>query len=142
MKPISNYSSSAPLPSDHSLNQRGIRWSGDVRNERISPSKIKPTIDRSKVDPSIVKAAEGMEAMFIDHMMQVMRQTVPKQEMDLDSPAAQIYRGLLDSEYAQKAAHNGGIGLADVMIAYLESRGYNSSEGNGNPGANNKEEKP
>lgn len=86
-------------------------------------------IDRSKVDPSIVKAAEGMEAMFIDYMMKVMRQTVPKNDMDLESPASDIYRGMLDSEYAEKAAHVGGFGLADQIIDYLQSQRYNLIKG-------------
>jgi Rod binding domain-containing protein len=90
------------------------------------------------VNPEIVKAAEGMEAMFLDYMMQVMRQTVPKNDMDLDSPATRIYQSMMDSEYAQKAAHQGGIGLADQIIAYLDSQRYNINQGHGVP----KKEKP
>jgi Rod binding domain-containing protein len=66
-------------------------------------------------------------------MMKVMRQTVPKNEMDLESPASEIYRGMMDSEYAQKAAHHGGIGLADQIIAYLDTQGYNHLVGQGVP---------
>jgi Rod binding domain-containing protein len=89
-----------------------------------SPVKQLPNVDRANADPQIVKAAEGMESMFIEEMMKVMRQTVPKNEMDLESPATDIYRGMLDTEYAQKAAHAGGVGLADQIIAYLQSQGY------------------
>ena len=66
-----------------------------------------------------------MEAMFLDYMMKVMRETVPKGEMDLENPATGIYRGMLDSELAQKAVKSGGIGLADQVIAYLDSQRYN-----------------
>lgn len=83
-----------------------------------------PVIDRNKVDPQIRAAGEGMEAMFIDYMMKVMRESVPKNEMDLDSPAADIYRGMLDSENSKRAAKAGGIGIADQIIAYLESQKY------------------
>jgi Rod binding domain-containing protein len=65
-----------------------------------------------------------MEAMFIDYMMKVMRESVPKEDMDLESPATSIYRGMQDSEFAQKAARAGGIGLADQIVAYLESQRY------------------
>ncbi len=113
-----------------------------ARNARETPSKVVPKIDRSKVDPSIVKAAEGMEAMFIDYMMNVMRQTVPKNDLDLESPASEIYRGMLDQEYAEKAAHLGGFGLADEIIAYLESQRYNLSQGHEGQAAPPKREKP
>ena len=110
-----------------------MHWGKDAKSAEISPHKIVPVIDRSKVDPGVVKAAEGMEAMFIDQLMQVMRQTLPKQDMDLESPASQIYRSMLDSEYSQKAAHGGGIGLADLIITYIDSRRYNLPEGHGVP---------
>jgi flagellar protein FlgJ len=103
-----------------------LKWGKDVQSTPASPSKRVPVIDRSKVDPQIVKAAEGMEALFIDYMMKVMRETVPKSDMDLESPATEIYRGMMDTEFAQKAAHHGGIGLADQIISYLTPEGYNN----------------
>lgn len=144
MTKISNGSQSFPAPNSFSQqagqpDQRQMHWGEDARSARISPTRIAPTVDRSRVDPTIVKAAEGMEAMFIDQLMQVMRQTVPKQDMDLNSPAGQIYQSMLDSEYAQKAAHGGGVGLADLIIAYLDPGRYNLPEGQGAP---TKEKKP
>ena len=88
------------------------------------PVRHEPVIDRSKVDPAILEAANGMESMFIEYMMKVMRDTVPENEMDLESPATKVYRGMLDTEYAKKAAATGGIGLGDQVIAYLIERGY------------------
>jgi peptidoglycan hydrolase FlgJ len=99
----------------------------------VSPEKRMPMVDKSKVDPQLRKSAEGMEAMFIDYMMKTMRQTIPKNDMDLENPATEIFRGMLDSEYAEKAAHQGGVGLSDQIIAYLESRGYNNNQGHGVP---------
>lgn len=111
--------------------------STSVERPSFSPSyssaKRMPQVDRSKVDPEVLKAAEGMEAMFIDYLMKVMRQTVPKNDMDLESPATNIYRGMMDSEIAQKAAHRGGIGLAEQIIAYLDSNRYHLPQGQGGP---------
>jgi Rod binding domain-containing protein len=70
-----------------------------------------------------------MEAMFLDYMMKVMRQTVPKSELESNSPATEIYQGMLDSEIAQKAARTGGVGLSDQIIAYLQSQRYNQNQG-------------
>lgn len=91
-----------------------------------TPDKRVPVIDRKKVDPQVLKAAEGMEAMFLDYMMQVMRKSVPDNEMSLDSPATKIYQSMLDSEVSQIAAKTGGVGLAEQIIAYLEAARYNN----------------
>jgi flagellar protein FlgJ len=105
----------------------------NVLSAPTTPGHQLPLVDRSKADPEIVKAAEGMEAMFLDYMMKVMRETVPKNEMDMENPATAIYRGMMDSEMAQKAAHNGGTGLANQLIAYLDSQRYNLPRGQGVP---------
>jgi flagellar protein FlgJ len=89
---------------------------------------------RSRVDPRMVEAAQGMEAMFLDYMMKVMRETVPKNEMDLESPATQVYRSMLDSEYAQRAARAGGVGLADQIIAYWDPQRYTLDKISPHPG--------
>lgn len=81
-------------------------------------------VDRSRVDPQIVKAAEGLESLFLDQMMQVMRKGVERSELSLDNSASDIYRGMLDTEYSKIAAHTGGVGLADQIIEYLQSTQY------------------
>ena len=90
-----------------------------------TPNKRLPVVDQRKVDPETLKAAQGLEAMFLDYMMQAMRKTVPKNEMNLENAATKIYRGMLDSEYAQTAAKQGQIGLADQIVAYLQADRYN-----------------
>jgi flagellar protein FlgJ len=92
-----------------------------------------PVVDKTQVDPQTLKAAQGMEAMFLDYMLKVMRETVPKQDMDLESPATGIYRGMRDSEFAQRAAQAGGVGLADQIVAYLEAQRYTLPRGQGVP---------
>jgi Rod binding domain-containing protein len=67
-------------------------------------------------------------------MMKVMRETVPKSEMSLDSPATDVYRSMLDSETAQIAARTGGVGLADQIIAYLQGQRYTATRGSTEPG--------
>jgi len=90
-------------------------------------------MDRSSVDPAIVKAAQGLESLFIDYMMQSMRKTIPKNDMDLESGATDIYRSMLDGEMARRAAESRGIGLTDQIIAYLMTERYNNKEGHGAP---------
>ncbi|MBC7384626.1 MAG: rod-binding protein [Cryobacterium sp.] len=97
------------------LNSEPVRQSNGARN-------------RDQVDPQIRQAAEGLEAMFLNTMMQAMRGTVQENEFSLENPATKLYRGMLDSEIAQKTAHNNSVGLADQIIAYLESRSYNGKQ--------------
>jgi|GEM_PF-651612 len=106
---------------------------GTVNRLASSPRrtpKIQP-IDRTQVDPRILEAADGMEAMFVDYMLKVMRQTVPKGELVEQSAATEIYQGMLDSEIAQKAVRSKGFGLSDQIIAYLNSRSYTGNTGAG-----------
>ena len=84
-------------------------------NPVSAPSSLSPP----EVDSRIREAAEGMEAIFLDLMLRSMRETIPKNEMDLESPATSLYRGLLDQEYAQKISHGTGVGLAQQIIDYL-----------------------
>jgi len=104
-------------------------WGDRALTAPETPHTRLPTVDRSKVDPRIVQAAEGMETMFLNYLMKVMRETVPKTDMDLRNGASDIYQGMLDQEYSEKAAKAGGIGLADTIIAYMDPKSYTLQKG-------------
>lgn len=90
-----------------------------------TPGKRVAVVDRQKVDPMLLKAAEGMETMFLDYMMKVMRDSIPKESGGgADSAAQEIYGGMRDTEFAKMASKRGGIGLSEQIIAYLESQRY------------------
>ena len=133
---------SPPTLLKNSMKSETMHWGKSARTAPTSLSRVVPYIDRSRVDPGLLKSAEGIEGIFFENLFKVMRQTVPKSDMDLESSASQIYRSMLDVEYAQKAAHPGkrgqGVGLADQIIAYFYSRGYYHPQGQGVP----KKEKP
>jgi Rod binding domain-containing protein len=101
------------------VNQPGQKFDG--------PTKV-PRRSREDVDPQIRAAAEGLEAMFLNTMMQAMRGTVQESEYSMENPATKIYRGMLDQEVASQTARNNSVGLADQIIAYLEQRGYTSNK--------------
>jgi len=107
-----------------------LQAEGDLTKRQVSARS------RENVDPQIREAAEGMEAMFLDYMMKSMRQTVPKSELSMENQATEIYRGMMDSELAEKTAKSSvnGVGLADQIIAYLEARSYNQGNGKTNDG--------
>ncbi len=102
-----------------------------------TPEKRLPVVDRTRVAPEVLKAAEGMESLYLNYLMSVMRKTVPESEMSLNSPATKIYQGMMDSETAKTASRTGGAGLADQIIAYWISNGYNlKKDASGHPPAN------
>ena len=111
IRPVVTGLSSAP-------SSKNMQYDLSERNVKKLPDKYEGK------DPQIVEAAQGMESLFLEYMMKVMRQTVPKNEMDLESPATEIYRSMLDSEVADKSAHSQGIGLADQIIDYLDPSRY------------------
>lgn len=111
-----------------------LQRSDNPLTARISPDRRLPMVNKQDVDPKLRQAAEGMETMFLDYLMNVMRQTVPENEMDLNSPATKIYQSMMDSETAAKAARQGGIGLADQIIAYMQMNQYTGKSGQEAPG--------
>lgn len=94
----------------------------------ITPGNRIPVIDKSKVDPQILKVAQGFESMFLELMLKEMRKTIPKNEFDLESPATEIYRGMMDEESVAKTVKGGGVGLADQIVAYLQTEGYTNRQ--------------
>lgn len=98
-----------------------------IHDKTLTRAPVVSHVDRSRVDPELVEAAQGMETMFLNYMMETMRKTVPDNEMNLENPATKIYRSMLDQEYSQIAAKTGGVGLADQIIAYVESTRYNQN---------------
>lgn len=127
--PIARSASALPpltLSGPASVNRLADGWGSDRREA--------PVVDRRTVDPELLKAAEGMEAVFLDQLMQVMRKTVPKDSLGLDSPATEIYQGMLDSEYATLSAQAGGVGLTDLIVAYMQQQRYTDQRPQGQAG--------
>jgi Rod binding domain-containing protein len=121
---------SAPVaPGGPRLPSSRIDFGASALSAPTTPGNRLAAVDKSKVDPQIRKAAEGFEAMFLDYMMKVMRDTIPESEMSMKSPATDIYTSMQDSEMAQNAARAGGVGLADQIIAYMESQRYTLPRG-------------
>ena len=115
----------SPRPSQPlTMLQQRMDWGDNALTAPVTPGNRVAVVDKSKVDPKILEAAQGMETMFLDYMMKTMRASVPKNEMDLSNPATDIYQGMLDSETAKTAAKQGGVGLADQLVAYLVSQSY------------------
>lgn len=65
------------------------------------------------------KAAREFEALFVGMMLKSMRETVGKDMLAGKGQSDEIYRSLLDQEYAKAIAEQGGLGLAKMIEAQL-----------------------
>jgi peptidoglycan hydrolase FlgJ len=69
------------------------------------------------------KVAQEFEAMFVGMMLKSMRETVGKDKLTGGGHGEETFRSLLDQEYAQTAARQGGVGLAQMIEKELTRPG-------------------
>ena len=71
------------------------------------------------------KVSQDFEALFVGMMMKSMRDTVGKDKLTGGGHGEEVYRSMLDQEYAAASVKRGGIGLAKIIekdIVRQESR--------------------
>lgn len=95
--------------------------------------------DDPRITPEMRQAAEGLEAQFTSMMIDAMRKTEGEpSEFSLHNTASDIYRGMLDQEYADISAKGNNLGLSEQIIDYwLRSQPqptYNNSRSRGTGG--------
>jgi len=61
------------------------------------------------------KVSQDFEALFVGMMMKSMRATVGKDKLTGGGHGEEIYRSMLDQEYAAAAAKRGSLGLAATI---------------------------
>lgn len=86
---------------------------------KIVSNMAVPALDMDRLDPNLVAAAKGMEANFMREMMKVMRNSVDESEDVRNNQSIQIFRGMLDDHYADAAANNNSLGIAEMIVRYL-----------------------
>jgi peptidoglycan hydrolase FlgJ len=65
------------------------------------------------------KAAKEFESLFVGMMLKSMRETLGKDMLAGKGQSEDIYRSLLDQEYAKSIADQGGLGLAKSIEKQL-----------------------
>ena len=79
--------------------------------------------DSGNEDAAIKKTSQDFEALFIGMMLKSMRLTVGKDSLTGGGHGEEVYRSLLDQEYAQEAAKGGVLGLSrgleDQLIRHI-----------------------
>jgi len=74
------------------------------------------TDDQKKALQNLHSAATQFEGVFLQMVMDAMRNTVPQNTLfGQDSASEQTWQSMLDNEYAQQLSKGGGVGLAAQM---------------------------
>ncbi len=77
--------------------------------------------EKSAEDKELMEAARQFESLFIQQMMEGMRETIPESDLLDGGFAEETYEGMLDQAYSEKMAESGGLGLADKIYDQLTS---------------------
>jgi flagellar protein FlgJ len=86
------------------------------RRTSVGPSR---PVAETPADSKLKAACEGMEALFIHHMLTEMRKTVAKSGLIDGGRSEEIYTSLMDAELAKEMAHSGGLGLSAILQEQL-----------------------
>ena len=78
-------------------------------------------------DKNLETACRDFESLFVNFLMQKMRDTIPDNNLFGGGQAEKIYAGMLDSEVAKSVSQQRGIGLAALMYAQMSSTGENEN---------------
>jgi flagellar protein FlgJ len=65
------------------------------------------------------QASRQFEALLLNFMIREMRATVPESSLFPPSMAQEMFTSMLDEQYADSMAENGGIGLRRLLIEQL-----------------------
>lgn len=73
------------------------------------------------------KVAKDFEAMFVGMMLKSMRETVGKDKLINGGHGEEVYRSILDQEYAKALTEHGGIGLTAMFEKQMANPGTGSA---------------
>jgi peptidoglycan hydrolase FlgJ len=82
-------------------------------------SKI-PDVDQKKLEEQKVgKLAEDFESLFLGTLFKSMRQSVQESDLMTSGHGGDLFKSLLDEEYAKLTAANGSTGIASMITRDL-----------------------
>ena len=104
-----------------------VRAIGDLDTSKIG--NLKKNSKELKDAESIKKSAKEFEAIFLELVLKSMRNTVEKSDLFDGGNGEDIFRQLLDSEYAKTMADQGTTGIAQAIEKQLLSAYGKTQEG-------------
>jgi flagellar protein FlgJ len=89
-----------------------------IENPKITPGAALEPIDPPE-NPELKKVAKQFEAVFINQMIGAMRKTVPQGGLIPESNAERVFKGMMDSEHAERMADAEQLGLSKIIYEHL-----------------------
>jgi Rod binding domain-containing protein len=94
------------------------RLQADAANQTATTNKLASEGDKAD-RTEIKKVADDFESLFLNMVLKSMRETVQKSGLMDGGNAEDIYRGMLDDEYAKMMATQRTTGIADQIEAFM-----------------------
>lgn len=90
---------------------------------KISPNPNPEVSIQNEVKPpenkELKKVAKQFEAVFVNQMIGAMRKTVMPGGLIPESNAERVFKGMLDSENAERIADSEQLGLSQIVYEHL-----------------------
>jgi flagellar protein FlgJ len=86
-----------------------------VKEDRLLNEQKATPHERSEIK----RVADEFESLFLNLVLKSMRQTVPKSDLINGGNAEDIYKSMLDDEYAKMMAQQRSTGIADNIEEFL-----------------------
>lgn len=95
-----------------------MNGTGPIQPLRMNVPGQAPSAKETRAE--LKKAVTEFEALFLNQMLKVMRDTVAKSDLFHGGSGEDIYNSLFDTELSEQMAKGGGIGLGKVLLGQFE----------------------
>ncbi len=103
-----------------------LQYAGSLTTDGLVKSSANQS--RGKDALATKKATREFEALFVGMMLKSMRETVGKNPITDGGRGEEVYRSMLDQEYARVISERGGVGLAAMLEKQLTPPAKGSAE--------------
>jgi murein DD-endopeptidase MepM/ murein hydrolase activator NlpD len=92
-----------------------------VTLDLVETGRARLAVERTERDtPQRIRAAAAdFESLFLTQLFRTMRRTVPRTKLFGGGFGEEVYRDLLDAQYARTLAHTGGTGIGEMVAREL-----------------------
>lgn len=98
-------------------------YTSQSQREQAKLKDFQSTLNRvlnEKDDKKLKEACIELESVFVNEMLKIMRQSVTPGGLIPESYGENVFRSMLDEEYAKIISKTGNLGLADTIYNQLK----------------------
>lgn len=90
--------------------------------EKKDFSRCLETAINEKNNKELYSACQELESVFVNQLLECMRQSIPRGEFTGSSFATDTFESMLYTEYARSMSKTGSLGIADMIYRQLSAR--------------------